>query len=446
MSAHGHAEHWVLSTPVGVFKKKLQSYQISDLHISVLFIIITLAFTLFVSVQLLIDSLLLVVYSAPLWLAIKLPSIGWYYWHHYIVHQFLELPNQEPILLEIKIPKIISKSPRAMEEVFNMFHISPGTTTKFQTLWKGQIIPWFSFEIESREGEIHFYLWAWKRLLPRLESALFSQYPELELVPAVDYSKKFSYSPNLATWGTDYRLKEPDEIPLKTYYDFELEKDPKIEFKVDPFVGILEGMAAVGPGEHMWLQIIFQKASASWKKDVALKIEEIYQQRTKTQKGKEPGEEITGYPILRHGDIDLIKSLERSTHKNAFQVGIRSVYVSTGKFNTIHIQHMVNMFKPMSHDGLNTHNTLTLDGDTHLAGFDYPWEDFMDIRKTAKTKKMLEAYQNRSYFHPPYVGQPMILTTEELATIFHFPGEEATTLGIHRIESKRGGPPSNLPT
>jgi hypothetical protein len=39
----------------------------------------------------------------------------------------------------------------------------------------------------------------------------------------------------------------------------------------------------------------------------------------------------------------------------------------------------------------------------------------------------------------------MILNTEELATIFHFPGQVAGTPTLERVPSKKAEAPSNLP-
>ena len=41
--------------------------------------------------------------------------------------------------------------------------------------------------------------------------------------------------------------------------------------------------------------------------------------------------------------------------------------------------------------------------------------------------------------------KPIVMTTEELATIFHFPGQVATTPTISRSSSKKAEPPPNLP-
>ena len=41
---------------------------------------------------------------------------------------------------------------------------------------------------------------------------------------------------------------------------------------------------------------------------------------------------------------------------------------------------------------------------------------------------------------------PKVMTTEELATMFHLPGKVAVTPTLGRIPSTRGEAPPNLPT
>ena len=75
----------------------------------------------------------------------------------------------------------------------------------------------------------------------------------------------------------------------------------------------------------------------------------------------------------------------------------------------------------------------------------HPWEDYHDIRLKKKKERIFDAYVRRSYFYPPYPRKPFVLNTEELATIFHFPGGVAETPTFTRIDSRKGEPPANLP-
>src|SRR5262249_55665803 len=137
--------------------------------------------------------------------------------------------------LEVRIPREITKSPRAMELVFGNLWASSGEVTFINRAYQGGTRPWFSFEIASFGGEIHFYVWCWANYRRLIESSIYAQYPEVEIVEVEDYMAKFQYDPkkHIARVG-DYVLKEPDEYPLKSYIDFELDKDPKEEHLIDP--------------------------------------------------------------------------------------------------------------------------------------------------------------------------------------------------------------------
>ena len=58
---------------------------------------------------------------------------------------------------------------------------------------------------------------------------------------------------------------------------------------------------------------------------------------------------------------------------------------------------------------------------------------------------MFDAYVNRSAFYKPYKRKTIVLNTEELATIYHFPRQRCPTPSLARIESKKGEPPAGLP-
>jgi hypothetical protein len=75
---------------------------------------------------------------------------------------------------------------------------------------------------------------------------------------------------------------------------------------------------------------------------------------------------------------------------------------------------------------------------------------------------MIDFYRLRIFFHPPLqyaIDYPavfsmffpsnkpklFVLSTEELATIFHFPGMVSEAPSFKRVESKIAKPPSNLP-
>jgi hypothetical protein len=395
------------------------------------------------------QGFLVLLYTSPLWIMFLIPKSFWFYWLHYIQHKNIDGPSNKPMLVEVKLSKEMLKSPRAMELVFEALHIRPSMTTEFQKKWRGNVAPWWSFEIVSDAGKIHFYIWMLKRTRARVESAIYAHYPDVQLVEVEDYTKHAPFDPEtMSVIGSNFTYYTSDVHPIKTYYDFGLDKDPKTEFKVDPLVSMLEIFGSIKTG-HIWVQIIIQQAvdSAGWRKRVADAIQLMYDETSPEWADPSNPENVTkGSAILRPMQYEYIKAMQRATTKSAFDVGIRFIHFDDKKYFSGMVGHQImNMYKFVGQQKGPYYNWIAPDGDSYLSDFDWPWEDFRGMFSSYKTKKLFTAYKARSYFAPPIIDDAFIMTSEQLATIYHFPGEEAQALGIERIESKRGGPPPDLP-
>jgi hypothetical protein len=105
---------------------------------------------------------------------------------------------------------------------------------------------------------------------------------------------------------------------------------------------------------------------------------------------------------------------------------------------------LVNLFKPFNSEQLNGFELIT----TELSAVfnDWPWEDLSGKKKYKAMHHALENYRRRVYFHPPYIGHYMTLSTEELATLYHIPSSTVSTPSLARIQSRTGEAPSNLPS
>ena len=148
-------------------------------------------------------------------------------------------------------------------------------------------------------------------------------------------------------------------------------------------------------------------------------------------------------PLLTKSQQEKISALERSISKFPFDTAIRGFYIAKREvFDPGRFPGLIGSFRQYSS---NTLNGFKLG---KFTDFDYPWQDYKRIRRTRIEKHMLDAYKRRSYFQYPYKfyrQKPFILMTEELATIFHFPGGVAQTPTLAHIPSKRAEPPVNLP-
>ena len=150
-------------------------------------------------------------------------------------------------------------------------------------------------------------------------------------------------------------------------------------------------------------------------------------------------------PSLSDGERETVKAIERKLAKLPFDVGIRVLYIAKKEvFDKPNgIGGILSAFK---HYTTENFNGIKQDGDKwspRLAG--NPWEDFRNIRANNLIEGVVDAYKRRCYFYDPYPSTPMVMNTEELATIYHFPGSVAATPTLDRIPSKKSQAPSNLP-
>jgi hypothetical protein len=390
---------------------------------------------------------------APVVLAFLLLSIAWNLWLTYVrAKYFLSLKY---ITLEIKLPKDQFKSPHAMEMVINAFHnTSDGDT--FKQYWKGETRPWWSLELISIEGQVKFVIWLQEKRRNFIESSLYAQFPGIEIREIPDYAKSVYYDKNeLAMWATEFKFTKEDPYPIKTYVDYGLDRDPKEEFKVDPLVPLLEYLGSVGPNQQVWFQFMikahgkdnkkkgsFFKKTDAWKDKATELVNEMLQRDAKTKvAGVENEKGFLVSPKITKGEEEVIEALERSITKHPFEVGIRVLYIAKKDFfDGANIGSIIGSMKHFSSPHLNGFKPGGPWG-----GLDFPWQDFKGIRKNRKMSLALMAYKRRSFFFAPFESQPLIMNSEELATIYHFPGAVAGTPTLERVPSKRGEAPSNLP-
>lgn len=396
--------------------------------------------------------------TAPVWLPIAM-LIGFYeIWIWYARSNFIF--RTKAVLLEMKIPREIMKSPRAMETALTNFWMMSGETTFIMRVFMGQVRPWYSLEVASFGGEIHFYVWVWKDYQSGVEGALYSQYPEIELHEVEDYSQKFIYNPEEQTcYGSGWRL-EPynpnkryiDAYAFKTYIDLELDKDPKEELKVDPYGTILEFMGTMKPEQQIWIQILITSAFrtgklvttvSKWQSKVENEVQKLRAESAKF------GETIhltelelrVARPRPTWVQEHQLETMQRNLGKHPFEVVARGIFISPHKdFGRVY-WNLRWIWRPFGNPQYMTqirprwyHNPM-----------DYPWQDLHDIRWELLTRRFIDAYRRRSGFYSPWDFPSNIMTTEMIATIFHPPSSSIQVPGLVRISSKKAAPPPNLP-
>ena len=399
-------------------------------------------------------------FLAPLWLPFLLVGGALGLWLTLKRGEFIS--SQSCILLEIKPPRNLVKTPLAMETFLSGIHLSPGESTWYMRWIKGGVRPWWSLEIASFEGQVHFFIWTRSFFRRVIESQMYAQYPGVQIVEAPDYTRLISADPNeWGIWGCDFKQTSNDPLPIKTYIEYGLDKVQKEPEQVDPLANLIEFMGSIGKGEYLWLQYIIRVHKGekyhkknkkgkdyTWKDEAEELVDEIRKKTREPYFDIATGEERPGFPNPTKGQSEKMAAIERNVSKLGFDVGARSVYVAKqDKFNSVAINHMIGLFKPFSTEGWNGINSSAW-----LKRFDdYPWEIGAKKLKKLYARKLIEAFRRRQFFHDPFsYGIPkdeaMVMSTEEIATIFHIPSRSVDTPGLGRIQSATSEAPTNLPT
>ncbi len=400
------------------------------------------------------EAFAVLVALAPLWAPFFLLRIFWKLWVRYRRANFHD--SQKIALLEVRIPREMRKSPLAMEAALAGLHIGIGETTFVDRNFKGKTRTWFSLELVSIDGNIHFYIWTRDFFKELVKAQIYAQYPEVEIAEVDDYTKYLPFDlSKYRYWGSDFKLTKPDAYPLRTYIDYGLDSTAaKEEEKTDPFASVLELLGSIPKGHQIWIQILIQthkgtrkwpwSSRFTWREEAEKLIERMLKKASERTGRVVDVDEESAFgrlPALTEGERETIKAIDRSLGKPGFDCGIRVAYFAEkDKFHAIYLVGLLGVWKQFSSFNLNS-----LTYTRWLGEFDFSWQDFREIRQNRMRRRFYEAFRLRSWFHEPYKTPTYVLNTEELATIYHFPGEVAKTPTIPRVPSRRGEPPANLP-
>lgn len=403
-------------------------------------------------------TLTILITLSPLFLMFVLLVIFAELWVNYVrAKNYLSVKRA---VLEVRLPKDTFKSPLAMEVVLQALH-NTADGGGYAQYWQGKTRPWYSLEIASIEGQVKFYIWAEDDRKQGVMNALYSQYPGIEVHEVADYTRGVHYDPaRMKMWACEFEFTKDDPYPIKTYVDYGLDKDPKEEFKIDPMAPMIEFLGSLGPNQSVWIQLIIRahkddqrkpghlfKKTDLWKDKAEELIHEILKRDPDTKVSGVEDEEsgLTKKPTIAKHESDIAEAIGRSIAKMAFDVGIRTIYMSSKEsYSTpFGAGGIIASFKHFNTENLNGFKPNGETWTAQLVG--KPWEDFRGRRRNLFSHGVLMAYKRRSFFYPPFKGKSLVMNSEELATVYHFPGSVVATPTLDRVPSKKGVAPGNLP-
>jgi uncharacterized protein DUF87 len=266
---------------------------------------------------------------------------------------------------------------------------------KFLQLFIAQ--PSVSLEIIGTHDDIKFYISIPEKYQDLIEKQIYSVYAGSDIKVVEEPNIYTSDGKVEYTW---LALKKSIHYPLKTYK----------EISTDPLAAITSTLSKLNEKETVVLQLILSPTNGKW-----TKIGKGFISNTKKS---ESNPEKASYKI----DAKQLEAIEQKSGKPGFEVVIRVVAVAPSK----EIAKM------------NISNIKACFGQ-----FESPWNKFTS--KKIRIKSMFMADFIYKYPILVWLKNKTILSSDEIASIFHFPNKSIETPNIFWLKSKKAPQPVDSP-
>ena len=410
------------------------------------------------------------------------------YYQDALVGKFFS--KSKKVYLSIDIPKNNEQTPKSLEALFIQIASTDSPANFKEKYFDGKLLnETFTFEIVSLGGYIQFIIGTPSQFRDLIESSIFAQYPDAEIMEIPDYTNNFPKKyPNeeYNLWGTEFKMISDakdfvDILPLRTYSDF-VDQDAEEDSFKDPLAAILEFMSKVNKDENVCVQILARAVDRGakvkeWKENARKQIKKIAGVEDKEEK-KESGFIKALKPIFSpfamifkdiinmiiHGELSkdgveekkekkdttnwmtkllpnqktFVENIEKKISKPPLECKIRLMYVakktvySKGKI----ISGLFGTFGQYNNpSGANFIPSKPVSTSANYF--------FVKKRVIMRQNSFIKGYCDRSLTRGL---EKYYLNTEELASLFHFPISTVRAPLVTKVESKKVEPPMDLPT
>lgn len=302
-----------------------------------------------------------------------------------------EKKSLETILLKVLLPKDNEIKIDAAEQMFASIHgiYQHG----FGSMFNPQ--PHVSFEIVGKKEDITFYIAVPQEFRDLVEKQIFSTYPGSD-IREVDEYNIFTETGKVAF--TDLKLTSSNFYPIKPYKDL----------PTDSLSSLTTALGKMSDDEGAAIQIIITPVGEKWSNQGRAYI-------SKTKKAESDPEKAK-YNI----DPKTYDGIENKCSKVGFKTNIRVVVSSTDIMRAkMHLNNITGTFKQFSSD-LN---------------------EFMPPKWHLFKKFFMIDF---IYRYTPLFGGGCILSSEEIASIYHFPNKSVETPHISWLNAKRAPLPQGI--
>ena len=405
-------------------------------------------------------------YAITFYIAASLALSSWIFWREELYkHSKKLLPW---VFLEIRIPRETLQGPKAMEQFLAALYPlrnKPGTWIK--KWWDGEVPRWHTVDIIGKNNEVKFFMRVSGRLSAAIEGLLYAQYPNIEIAEvedplAAELPRTYQEleAQGYEIFGNELYQTHGHIVSIRTYSEFEEERGDEKGRIIDPFSVSLEIIANLKPAEMIFVQLVLMPDvnQSHWKHEADHILDKL---RNTTQK---TGVDKEGKPQFRFrqrtpGEEGVIKRIEDKKERSTYETTIRYMYIAPKELYNMHIGYrgIQTFFNQFRHDRQTLERNIWAMTKTewYYFPFFFPayrlrqkriifYNEF--IHRFLPEESFAGQLANASIWHWCFFHKPALLSTEEVATLFHIPTNVVLTQStMDRIESKRLAAPVNLP-
>lgn len=330
----------------------------------------------------------------------------------------VSVPKEGPAKQEENRPTDWRETLSVAEQMFASF------ASLYSNKWEEKIFgqQHLTFEIVAKNNEILFYVGCPKSSQTLIEKTIYAFYP----AAIIEESKEFRiFESQLEIRAATLKLLKSYVLPFKTYKQLE----------ADPLNNLTNALSKMGDTGRASIQVVIRPSDEQWRS----KVEEASKSVAagKSIGGSTPplikfinsissffgsGEKKEQDSNFRITPIqeEKLKTLSEKASKAGFETLVRVVTAApTGAEAEVYLSNIISAFSQFQNPAANSFKYKKMTGDKNFVG------DF--VLRT-------------------FSGKPMMLNTEEIASIFHFPNQNVDTPNIRWLRAKRAPAPVGIPT
>ena len=332
------------------------------------------------------------------------------------------------IILEVRVPKKYDrKDYENLKTVKDITAISEQFFSSIGALYQGGIRgifqeqPTISFEYVSKDREIIFFVGVPREYQGLVEKQIQSFCPNANVEPSGDFrvfsdNLKISYGSVLTNRSFIYQIRTYEEL------------------EYDSIANITNTLSKIGADSRAVIQILVKPINPSWRSQIEWSIRRI-------QEGKGTPLGVSWYQKIGYGFTQFFNSAKDKNEeaRRITPLQEEAIKLLTKKGGKTGFAVQVRILSLAPDQKVADHNLLNIF--SSLAQFNSPAHNGFKLIKGGDKNSFLAHFILRRFMG----FRKMILNSEELASIYHFPSENVSTPGIRWFMAKRAPAPAEVP-